>query len=98
MPGITEYGDTMLNAYIDEWGRRRINGLLEDGTRIIIIIVAPVEIIVTNDFPMMYLAEPATAKELKSKVSGATIIHITKDFPETLIKTRKAQELRSKWQ
>ena len=58
---------------------------------------APVEIIVANDFPMQYLAEPATAKELKSKVSGATITHITKDFPETLIKTNKAKELRSKF-
>jgi hypothetical protein len=34
---ITEYGDVMLDAYVDEWGRRRIDGLLEDGTRIILV-------------------------------------------------------------
>ena len=95
---LTEHGDVMLNDYVDEWGRRRINSLLEDGTKIVVVVVAPVETIVAKDFPMLYLAEPATAKELKSKVSGATITHITKDFPETLLKKGKAQELRSKWQ
>lgn len=35
---VTEYGDIMLNAYIDEWGRRRIDSLLEDGTKIIVTI------------------------------------------------------------
>jgi hypothetical protein len=34
---ITEYGDIMLNAYLDEWGHRKIDGLLEDGTKIIIV-------------------------------------------------------------
>jgi len=33
---ISEYGDVMINAYLDEWGRRKIDGLLEDGTRILI--------------------------------------------------------------
>lgn len=36
MPELTEYGDVMLNDYVDEWGRRRINGLLEDGVKIFI--------------------------------------------------------------
>ncbi|MEM2263332.1 MAG: hypothetical protein QW160_03840 [Candidatus Bathyarchaeia archaeon] len=36
MPELTEYGEVMLNDYVDEWGRRRINGLLEDGTKIIV--------------------------------------------------------------
>lgn len=36
MTDITEYGDIIINAYIDEWGKRRINGLLEDGTKIIV--------------------------------------------------------------
>ena len=35
---ITEYGDIMINAYTDEWGNRKIYGLLEDGTKIIIIV------------------------------------------------------------
>lgn len=39
MTDITEYGDIMLNAIIDEWGRRRIGGLLEDGTKIIVVAV-----------------------------------------------------------
>jgi hypothetical protein len=42
MPNITEYGDIILNAYIDEWGKRRIDSLLEDGTKIIVILPPPV--------------------------------------------------------
>lgn len=34
---ISEYGDIMINTVMDEWGRVRINSLLEDGTKIIII-------------------------------------------------------------
>jgi hypothetical protein len=26
----------MINAYMDEWGFRKIDGLLEDGTRIMV--------------------------------------------------------------
>jgi len=54
-----------------------------------------VETIVAKEFPMLYYA--TTPKELTSKVSGATVIHIAQDFPETLLKTNKAKELRSKW-
>ncbi|MGC8895646.1 MAG: hypothetical protein ACP5LB_02605 [Candidatus Bathyarchaeia archaeon] len=37
MVNVSEYGDIMLNAILDEWGRRKIDALLEDGTKIIII-------------------------------------------------------------
>jgi len=43
---ITEYGDVMLNSYIDEWGRRRIDGLLEDGTKIIVVVVVPPPVVI----------------------------------------------------
>jgi len=39
---ISEYGDVMINAYLDEWGRRKIDSLLEDGTRILIAVAAPI--------------------------------------------------------
>ena len=35
MAGLTEYGD-VAGDVVDEWGRRRINGLLEDGTRMLV--------------------------------------------------------------
>ncbi len=40
MTEISEYGDVVLIA-IDEWGRRRINVLLEDGTKVIVIVAIP---------------------------------------------------------
>uniref|UniRef100_A0A6M3LU49 Uncharacterized protein n=1 Tax=viral metagenome TaxID=1070528 RepID=A0A6M3LU49_9ZZZZ len=55
------------------------------------------ETIVAQHFPMHYLSKPVKAQELISKVEGATITHTTQDFPETLLKKGKAQELRSKW-
>jgi len=42
MTDITEYGDIIVNDYMDEWGRWRINGLLEDGTRILMVAAAPI--------------------------------------------------------
>jgi hypothetical protein len=42
MTDVSEYGDIMINAYMDEWGKRRINCLLEDGTRILIAAAAPI--------------------------------------------------------
>lgn len=56
-----------------------------------------VETIVAQGMPMHYLSEPPAAKELTSKVSGATITHVAKDFPEALLKKGRAKELRSKW-
>ncbi len=38
MTDLTEYADYMINAVLDEWGNRKIDGILEDGTRIIIAI------------------------------------------------------------
>lgn len=40
MTDVTEYGDIMISAILDEWGRRRIDGVLEDGTRVIIVVAA----------------------------------------------------------
>lgn len=57
-----------------------------------------VETIIAKNFPMEYLESPIKAKELKSKVSGATITRVANDFPETLLKKGKSSELRSKWQ
>ena len=43
MTDLTEHGDVMINAYMDEWGKRKIDGLLEDGTKIIIIEVGVID-------------------------------------------------------
>jgi hypothetical protein len=56
-----------------------------------------VETIVAKSYPMQYLEKPVKAQELTSKVEGATIAHTAKDFPEVLLKTGKASELRSKF-
>jgi hypothetical protein len=58
---------------------------------------AVVETITAKSFPMLYLSKPVTAKELVSKVEGATIAILAKDFPKYLIRAGKAQELRSRW-
>jgi hypothetical protein len=58
---------------------------------------AIVETIVAKNFPMNYLPSPAKAIQLTSKVSGATITKNTQDYPLTLLKKDKAQELKSKW-
>ncbi len=55
------------------------------------------ETILAMEFPMLYRAEPVTAKELRSRVSGATITRVSQDFPLILIKTGKAKDLRSRW-
>jgi hypothetical protein len=59
--------------------------------------VAVAEAIVAKNFPMDYLPSPAKAAQLTSKVSGATITTVSQDYPLTLIKKDKAQELKSKW-
>ena len=56
-----------------------------------------VETILSKEFPMLYRIEPITSKELRSRVSGATINRIAKDFPEILIKTGMVKELKSRW-
>lgn len=59
--------------------------------------VGPVVTIVSLDFPTLYLPKPVKAEELVSKVEGATVTKIANDFPEKLLKSGKAQELRSKF-
>ena len=68
-------------------------------TLLLAFIVPPafVETITAMSFPMLYLSKPVTAEELISKVEGATITKIAKDFPEQLLKAGKARELRSSW-
>jgi len=56
-----------------------------------------VETIVAKDFPMLYLSKPLKAQKLISKVEGATVTSVAKDFPEELLKSGKAKELRSKF-
>jgi hypothetical protein len=56
------------------------------------------EIIVAKDYPMVYLPTPVDAKQLTSKVSGATIQTVNRDLPITVIKKGKASELKSKFQ
>jgi hypothetical protein len=53
--------------------------------------------IVAEDFPMEYLPYPAKAKQLTSKVSGATIQKISQDYPLTVIKKGTANILKSKF-
>jgi hypothetical protein len=57
---------------------------------------AVVETIIAKDFPMLYLSKPVKAQELISKVE-ATITKIAKDYPEALLKSGKAAELKSKF-
>ena len=47
---------------------------------------APVETVVAMEFPMRYIQSPEKSKQLRSKVSGATVIKTSMDFPETLVK------------
>jgi hypothetical protein len=56
-----------------------------------------VETIVAKNFPMNYLPSPAKATQLTSKISGATITTVSQDYPLTLLKKDKAQELKSKY-
>ncbi|MEM3580179.1 MAG: hypothetical protein QXH40_04905 [Candidatus Bathyarchaeia archaeon] len=42
MTEISEYGDIIINAYMDEWGRRQIDSLLEDGVKIVTLVSAPI--------------------------------------------------------
>lgn len=58
---------------------------------------AVTETITAQNFPMGYLEETVKAEELISKVEGATITTISKDFPQILLKSGKAKELKSKW-
>jgi hypothetical protein len=56
-----------------------------------------VVVIVAKEFPMSYLGKPIKAEELRSKVEGATVTVVSKDYPLVLKKKGKQQELVSKW-
>jgi hypothetical protein len=77
----THYTGTAYNVYYDYLS----------------LLPAIVETIVAKNFPMDYLPSPAKATQLTSKVSGATITNVSQDYPLTLIKKDKAQELMSKF-
>ncbi|MEM2365704.1 MAG: hypothetical protein QXL06_02045 [Nitrososphaerota archaeon] len=55
------------------------------------------EIINTQTFPQLYLEAPTRAQELISKVSGVTVTKTANEFPQYLLKTGTATELRSKF-
>jgi hypothetical protein len=77
----THYTGTAYNVYYDYLS----------------LLPAIVETVVAKNFPMDYLPSPAKAEQLTSKVSGATIQQVSQDYPLTLIKKDKAQELISKF-
>lgn len=56
-----------------------------------------VETIIAKDFPMAYLRKPVAAKQLRSKIEGATYIKVANDFPLEFLKAGKAKELKSKF-
>ena len=58
----------------------------------------PTETLTAKSFPMTYLQKPVKTQELRSKVENATVIHVTKEFPEIVTKKGKAKELRSKFE
>ena len=56
MTDLTEYGEVMAfgsPAILDEWGFRKIDGLLEDGTKIIIVVPPPVKKPASSIIPLM---------------------------------------------
>jgi hypothetical protein len=52
---------------------------------------------VAFEFPMSYLSKPVKAKELRSKVEGATVTVVAKDFPLVVKEKNKQGELTSKF-
>jgi len=55
------------------------------------------ETITAKEFPMSYFMGAPVAKELRSHVSGATLVKVAMTFPPQIIKKGKAHELSSKW-
>jgi hypothetical protein len=79
---LTEYGEFLLNG-IDEWGRRRINGLLEDGTKIIFVaytqsLTQPIAILPqvsrVTVFRREFTQVVSVVLKLESKLSGISAI------------------------
>ena len=94
MSTLTEYGDFVFDG-LDEWGRVKTDGILEDGTFVFGAGAPPVvtETIIAQDFPMQYGI--GTASELRSKVTGQTTVVNVKEFPTSLVKRGKQNELSS---
>jgi len=88
MTDLTEYGDIMLNPILDEWGRRRIDSLLEDGTKIIILVAVPYTITLTETLGLVdFYSRTWTAYRTYSELLGLTDIvskEPRKTFPESL--------------
>ncbi|MGQ9545522.1 MAG: hypothetical protein ACUVQX_07025 [Candidatus Bathycorpusculaceae bacterium] len=86
---LTEYGEIMINAYMDEWGFRKIDGLLEDGKCIIIIAVGGVtyEIYVnaacqtlsTPAYETIYTISKDAAVNSQGLTASETTFNISKD-------------------
>lgn len=58
--------------------------------------VTPTETINVFDFPMRYY-QGTSVEELRSRVSGATVVRIANDFPLVLVKAGKSKVLASRW-
>jgi hypothetical protein len=86
-----EYGKSGYSAYADWIAIRKY--VSPEPT----VSIGSEVVIVANSFPMLYLAKPIKAQELKSKIEGATITTIAQDYPKELLKSGKAKETRSKW-
>ena len=54
--------------------------------------------VTAKDFPMAFLPKPVKADELRSKVEGATITVVSKDFPLVVKEKNKQAELTSKFE
>lgn len=59
--------------------------------------IVVIETITAKSYPILYLPKPVKAKELVSKVSRATIIRVSADFPTHLEKKGRAKDLVSKF-
>ncbi len=90
-----------LNIFVTDGSSPLITDrfLMEDGLGVYLLEAGAVitETIIGKDFLMLYRAEPVTSKELRSRVSGATITKVAKEYPQTLLKSGKVKELRSRW-
>jgi len=61
-------------------------------------VVLVTKTIVAFEFPMSYLPKPVSSLELRSKVEGATITDIAKDFPIVVKEKGKQNELTSQFE
>jgi len=87
MTQLTEYGELIIGGYLDEWGRRRIDGVLEDGAKIITVIGgATYEIYVNAACHLLStLAFESTYNIVKDAVAAGQAVYV----PETLFNVLK---------